>query len=90
MRKLTDRQREVYEAVMALSANGIGATYSEVRARVGLAGQTAIVRHINILEERGFLVPRKRGSIAPSSRPSARKLQPDVVDHIPSWPLRAD
>lgn len=72
MQELTARQREVYQAVLELCVKGGGTTFHEVRARVGLAGMQPIVRHIEILEKRGFLVPRERGKrrgIFPAKRP---------------------
>lgn len=55
---LTDRQREVLEAVRTLSENGRGPSLEEIGERVGMASTWAVRRHLGILERKGFLKPR--------------------------------
>jgi SOS-response transcriptional repressor LexA len=54
-RPLTDRQREVLDAILRLSAGGRGPSLKEIGECVGLAGSWAVRRHLSILENRGYI-----------------------------------
>ena len=61
MRALAPRQREVYQAVQDYWREvGRSPSYQDLRTRLNL-NETALRRHIGILEERGYLAPRRRG-----------------------------
>ncbi len=59
MHELTPRQREVFDAVNALSAAGRGPTLDELGNAIGLASSFAVRRHLQILERKGYLRPRR-------------------------------
>jgi len=58
---LTDRQREVLEAIRELSTAGDAPTLDEIGERAGLRSSNATRRHLGILERKGFLRPRRYG-----------------------------
>jgi SOS-response transcriptional repressor LexA len=58
---LTERQREVIDAIRELSANGRAPSIEELGERVGLRGSWATRRHLSILEKKGILRPRRYG-----------------------------
>jgi SOS-response transcriptional repressor LexA len=55
---LTERQRDVVEAIRALSKVGRGPTYAEIGERVGIRSTWAVRRHLDHLEQKGFIKPR--------------------------------
>lgn len=59
MRALAPRQQEVYQAVRDYWREvGRAPSFKDLEARLNMTG-TPLRRHIEILEERGYLAPRR-------------------------------
>jgi SOS-response transcriptional repressor LexA len=55
---LTVRQQEVLDAIRTLSAVGRPPSYAEIGDMVKIRGSVAVRRHLSILVQKGFLLPR--------------------------------
>ena len=55
---LTDRQRDVLNAIDELSKKGQAPSLVELAASVGMRSTWAIRRHLSVLERKGFVKPR--------------------------------
>jgi SOS-response transcriptional repressor LexA len=61
MHPLTPRQREVYQAIKDYWREvERSPSYQDLRTRLNI-NETALRRHIEILTERGYIAPRRRG-----------------------------
>jgi repressor LexA len=64
MQELTDRQRQVYNYLVAFSEqHGFPPTMQEIAEHLGITGNLGVIKHLTALEQKGFLT-----RIAGSSR----------------------
>jgi len=81
MRDLTDRQREVYDFIIAFGEEqGYPPTLQEIAAHLGISGNLGVLRHLTALEKKGY-IRRNAGAsrgIAPVSPKSATVSLPVV------------
>jgi repressor LexA len=56
MRRLTERQNAVFQAILSYyRENGISPTVREIGAAVGLPNPSAVANHLNSIERAGYI-----------------------------------
>lgn len=70
MQRLTDRQKQVLDAIIEhIKTEGRPPTFRELGKQVGIRSPNGVTLHINALRRKGYLKPRTN---------SARMLQPAI------------